>query len=64
MYLKTVYLKVYGYLVECQNVTKSVSQEVTATGGSPIARFFGTAGKNRVTGKNRVIGELLSYSLL
>ena len=26
-------------------------------GDSPVTRFFGTAGKNRVTGKNRVIGE-------
>ena len=28
VYLKTVYLKVYGYLVLCQNVTKSVSHVV------------------------------------
>ena len=31
--------------------------KVGSTGGSPVTRFFGAAGKNRVTGKNRVIGE-------
>ena len=31
------------------------------TGGSPIAQFFGTAGKKTCTGKNRIIGEYYTF---